>query len=234
MGIQSIMKTCLVLLAFACLGFAHMTEPDSVYLQVDPPPGEEDSLAMIQEGAGADVTKLRVTWKTKADPCPATGDCSSIKSSNEKYASAASFKITITGAGGNVEDELFKHPGEVKNKDTGLYDKAQGLVQNGEVDPKKDLGQLKSVKITTTATTDKSWTPSYVKINTNNKYTGLGSGVYYVPINRAIDKDNAYEAKVSPGDGENKMDKCTAQFCEEEMDKKLGLAQEASKKKQQH
>merc|ERR1712093_746334 len=112
--------------------------------------------------------------------------------------------------------ELFKHPGEVKNKDTGLYDKAQGLVQTGEVDPKKDLGQLTAVKITTTAGSDTSWTPAFIKINTNNKYTGLGSGVYYININRAIDK-------INPRDGEDRMTKCVAQFCEEKMDKKLKI-----------
>merc|ERR1712093_390809 len=215
------MKLILVLVALASLAEAHMTEPDTLARSIEPPPGEEEPLVMIQEGA--DATKYRLTWKTKADPCPSSGDCNAIKSANEKFTSNANFKITITGAGGSVEDEIFKHPGEVKNTASGVWNKANGLVQTAEVDPKKDLGQLTAVKITTTAGSDTSWTPSFIKINTNNKYTGLGSGVYYVEVNRAIDKDNAFEAKVKPGEGEDKMTKCEAQFCEREMDKKLEL-----------
>merc|ERR1711907_166104 len=186
------MKWILVFVAIASIGFAHQTEPDSIALDIPAPPGEEDTLAMIQEGAG-DVTKYRITWKTKADPCPASGSCSS----------------TIS---------------ETKNEATSVWTPQNGLVQTAVVDPKKDLGQITSVKITGTASSDTSWTPSFVKINTNNQYTGLGSGVYYVDVNRAIDKDNAFEAKTSPGDGEVKMSKCEAQFCEKEMDKKLELA----------
>lgn len=215
------MKWILVLVALATISVAHQTEPEALALQIEPPPGEEEPLVMIQEGA--DATKYRVTWKTKQNPCPASGDCSDIKSANEKFASNANFKITITGAGGSVEDEVFKHPGEVKDVASGVWSKAQGLVQTAEVDPKKDLGQITAVKITTTASSDTSWTPQFVKINTNNKYTGLVSVIYYVEVNRAIDKDNAFEAKVKPGDGEVKMSKCEAQFCEREMDKKLEL-----------
>merc|ERR1711912_182901 len=172
MGFASkrMMKLALVLLALAAVD-AHMTEPDTYALSIPAPPGEDDALAMIDEGAGA-VTKYRVTWQTKADEC--TGNkCAGIKATNEKYASNGSFKLTVT----------------------------------------------------TTTKMDQSWTPAFVKINTNNKYTGLGSGVYYVPIGRAIyDKDD-FEAKTAPGDGERKMTKCEAQFCEEEMDKKLKLSQ---------
>merc|ERR1712054_88361 len=214
------MKWILVFVAIASIGFAHQTEPDSIALDIPAPPGEEDTLAMIQEGAG-DVTKYRITWKTKADPCPASGSCSSTISANKKFASNENFKLTITGSGGSVEDEVFKHPGETKNEATSVWTPQNGLVQTAVVDPKKDLGQITAVKITGTATTDTSWTPSFVKINTNNQYTGLGSGVYYAEVNRAIDKDNAFEAKLKPGDGEDKMTKCEAQFCEKSMDSKL-------------
>merc|ERR1719486_581110 len=98
------------------------------------------------------------------------------------------------------------------------------MVQTGELDPKKDLGELTSVKITTTTKIDQAWTPAFVKINTNNKYTGLGSGVYYVPVNRAIYDKDSFEAFTKPKSGNRKMTKCSAQFCEEEMDKKLGFA----------
>jgi hypothetical protein len=209
-----------VLVALAAVD-AHMTEPNTYELSVPAPPGQDDALAMVDEGAGA-VTKYRVTWKTKADEC--TGNkCSAIKATNEKYASNGSFKLTVTGKGGSAEAEIFSHPGEAKQSN-GLYKRGQGMVQTGELDPKKDLGELTSVKITTTTKMDQSWTPAFVKINTNNKYTGLGSGVYYVPVGRAIyDKDD-FEAKTTPGDGESKMTKCEAQFCEEEMDKKLKLS----------
>merc|ERR1712146_761221 len=206
MGFASkrMMKLALVLLALAAVD-AHMTEPDTYALSIPAPPGEDDALAMIDEGAGA-VTKYRVTWQTKADEC--TGNkCAGIKATNEKYASNGSFKLTVTGKGGSAEAEVFSHPGEAKQPN-GLYKRGQGMVQTAEMDPKKDLGELTSIKI-----------------NTNNKYTGLGSGVYYVPIGRAIyDKDD-FEAKTAPGDGERKMTKCEAQFCEEEMDKKLKLSQ---------
>merc|ERR1712178_416045 len=107
------MKWILVFVAIASIGFAHQTEPDSIALDIPAPPGEEDTLAMIQEGAG-DVTKYRITWKTKADPCPASGSCSSTISANKKFASNENFKLTITGSGGSVEDEVFKHPGGSK------------------------------------------------------------------------------------------------------------------------
>merc|ERR1711964_525821 len=220
---QAMMKIVLVLLAFAAVD-AHMTEPNTYELSVPAPPGEDDALAMIDEGAGA-VTKYRVTWQTKADDCakPDPKQCSNIRATNEKYASNGSFKLTVTGKGGSAAAELFTHPGEEKQSN-GLYKRGQGMVQTGELDPKKDLGELTSIKITTTTKMDQSWTPAFVKINTNNKYTGLGSGVYYVPVNRAIyDKDD-FEAKTAPGDGESKMTKCEAQFCEEEMDKKLKLS----------
>merc|ERR1711881_107321 len=213
------MKWILVFVAIASIGFAHQTEPDSIALDIPAPPGEDDTLAMIQEGA--DVTKYRISWKTKADPCPASGSCTSTISANKKFASNMNFKITITGKGGSVEDEVFKHPGETKNGET--WSPQNGLVQHGVVDPKKDLGQISSVKITGTGGSSTSWTPAFVKINTNNQYTGLGSGVYYVPVNRAIDKDNGFEAKVAPGDGEVKMEKCQAQYCEKMMDAKMAL-----------
>merc|ERR1719482_65331 len=218
------MRTMFLVL-LACVAIeAHMTEPESYALMVGAPPGEEDTLSLIDEGAA--VTKYRVTWQTKADECadpdPKSGTCANVKSTNEKYASNGSFKLTVTGKGGSAEAEIFSHPGEEKQSN-GLYKRMQGMVQTGELDPKKDLGELTSVKITTTTGLDQSWTPAFVKINTNNKYTGLGSGVYYVPVGRAIfDKDD-FEAKTAPGDGEMKMTKCEAQFCEEEMDKKLKL-----------
>jgi len=84
--------------------------------------------------------------------------------------------------------------------------------------------QLTKIKITTPTKIGQSWTPSYIKINTNNKYTGLGSGVYYVPVNRAIFDKDSFEAFAKPKSGNRKMTKCSAQFCEEEMDKKLGFA----------
>jgi len=224
MGIHQAMKWILVLVALATISAAHQTEPETLALQVEPPPGEEEPLAMIQEGA--DATKYRLTWKTKANPCTGNADeKAACAAANEKFASNANFKITITGAGGSVEEEVFKHPGEVKDAASGVWSPtSNGLVQTAEVDPKKDLGQLTAVKITTTAGSATSWTPSFVKINTNNKYTGLGSGIYYAEVNRAIDKDNTYEAKVKPGDGEVSMTKCEAQFCERQMDQKLELA----------
>merc|ERR1711959_459422 len=182
------MKWILVFVAIASIGFAHQTEPDSIALDIPTPPGEEDTLAMIQEGA--DVTKYRITWKTKADPCPDSGSCTGTINKNKNYASSENFKITITGKGGSVEDEAFKAPGEIK---VGEQMKPQnGLVHTAVVDPKKDLGQITAVKITGTGGSDTSWTPSFVK-------------------------DNAFEAKVEPGDGEVRMTKCNAQFCEKEM-----------------
>merc|ERR1711959_101839 len=105
-----------------------------------------------------------------------------------------------------AEQEIFNHPGE-KKQSNGLWKKQQGMVQSAEFDPKKDLGELTKIKITT-----------------NNKYTGLGSGVYYVPVNRAIFDKDSFEAFTKPKSGNRKMTKCSAQFCEEEMDKKLGFA----------
>merc|ERR1712072_743296 len=99
MGKRIMMKIVLVLLAFAAID-AHMTEPNTYELSVPAPPGEDDALALVDEGAGA-VTKYRVTWQTKADECanadPRSGQCQNVKSTNEKYASNGSFKLTVTG-----------------------------------------------------------------------------------------------------------------------------------------
>merc|ERR1712227_494487 len=138
---QANMKTALVLLALVSMGFAHMTEPESAYNHIDPPPGEEDSLALIEEDAGA-VTKLRVTWKTKANPCLADGSsCAVVQGKNKKNASGASFKITITGAGGNVEDEVFKHPGEVKDSDGCGRKQAQAWFKLRKWTPRRTLAR---------------------------------------------------------------------------------------------
>merc|ERR1719313_2901463 len=126
------MKLALVLLALAAVD-AHMTEPDTYALSIPAPPGEDDALSMIDEGAGA-VTKYRVTWKTKADECadpdPKSGTCANVKSTNEKYSSNGSFKLTVTGKGGSAEAEIFSHPGEEKQVN-GLYKRMQGMVQTG-------------------------------------------------------------------------------------------------------
>merc|ERR1712196_58841 len=92
------------------------------------------------------------------------------------------------------------------------------------------------------------WSPSFVKISTNDPMTGIGNGVYYVKprgdlkvgtygIKGEGDKlvDNTEDLKAKPADPstasglpENNsfnavLTKCVAQTCEEEMDTKFGM-----------
>merc|ERR1711939_1025564 len=80
--LAAMMKLLLVLLAFQAIE-GHMTEPDTYALSVPPPPGEEDTLSLIQEDVQETaVTKYRVTWQTKMDECAKADKrkCSNVRS----------------------------------------------------------------------------------------------------------------------------------------------------------
>merc|ERR1712100_889 len=109
--LAAMMKLLLVLLAFQAIE-GHMTEPDTYALSVPPPPGEEDTLSLIQEDVQETaVTKYRVTWQTKMDECAKADKrkCSNVRSTNFKYASNGSFKLSITQGRRNSQTACGKN-----------------------------------------------------------------------------------------------------------------------------
>jgi len=112
-----------------------------------------------------------------------------------------------------------------------------GLIQHGQIESSEKVGELKSVTISEVTDGLKQdeydgWNPSFIKINANSFKTGLGAGVYYIdPANMEIRGTKALEATLpdkdgNVADGKKALKKCLAQFCEEEMDDKFGLAAE--------
>merc|ERR1711964_843369 len=193
-----------VLLAIAACAFAHQTEPE---LEIDAPEGM-GGVSLLQESVGADIN-YRITFKTESQ-----GNANQRK----LYTSADSFKIEVKGDKGTTGAvDLVDHPSQTKFGS--VWKPTPGEVQKAF--KKGDVGQVSMVKITSTGTD--SWTPKFVKVNTNDAKTGLGSGVYYVEVGTSINKDRAFEAYTKPDatKGQKPMTKCQAQFCEKRMDKKL-------------
>jgi len=110
-----------------------------------------------------------------------------------------------------------------------------GMIQHAQIESSEKIGEIKSVKIGEKTDGLKQeeyngWTPSFIKINANNFKTGLGAGVYYInPAGKEIRGNNNLLSATIPdsngkiASGKVELKKCLAQFCEEEMDDKLGL-----------
>jgi hypothetical protein len=123
----------------------------------------------------------------------------------------------------------------IKGGNDVVYKAAMGSIQHIQVESSEKIGELKSVKIMEDTAGLKpeeydGWTPSFIKVNTNDFKTGLGSGVYYIdPQNKEIrGTANKLEAELpgpdgSIGTGKVALKRCLAQFCEEELDTAYGL-----------
>jgi hypothetical protein len=113
-----------------------------------------------------------------------------------------------------------------------------GLIQHGQIESSEKVGELKTVTISEVTDGLKQdeydgWNPSFIKINANNFKTGLGAGVYYIdPANMEVRGTKTLVATLpdkdgNVGEGKKLLKKCLAQFCEEEMDDKMGLGEES-------
>jgi hypothetical protein len=141
-----------------------------------------------------------------------------------------------------------------------------GMIQRGQVQM-ADVGQILEVRIREDVSWDDNnkcfnggerpkrdcsspWSPSFIKINTNNPKTGIGNGVYYIEPRSDLyvgtygikgannqEEDKTEELIARPRDAtsssglpENNsfnavLTKCMAQHCEEELEKKLRIAE---------
>jgi len=125
------------------------------------------------------------------------------------------------------------------NEDDAKWSPISGKVQHATV-KSKDVGEVFKVQIQQiddATTVDDTWTPAWLKVNTNDMQTGLGNGVYYLDIGKTIGQkttDGMYEALTDQVDSDgNKVTmesfashkygiiKCEASSCEEEMDRKF-------------
>merc|ERR1711998_225440 len=112
-----------------------------------------------------------------------------------------------------------------------LYVGKPGLIQHAQITSTKKIGEIKQVTIAEkVGEAPDGWMPSFIKINANDPKTGLGAGVYYIdPQNKEILGDsNPLTAAVKKADGTLpekavELKRCLAQFCEEEMDQRMGL-----------
>merc|ERR1711865_363544 len=97
-----------------------------------------------------------------------------------------------------------------------------------------DVGEITGVTITSDAAATDSWTPVFLKVNMNDMASGLGNGIYYMDIGKAIDSGTSYTVTTTTTDTDgNKPEmtnmashnsgiiKCEAAACEEKMEKKL-------------
>jgi len=115
------------------------------------------------------------------------------------------------------------------------YDGVPGLIQHAQIESSEKVGEIKTVTVSEVIaglkeTEYDGWQPSFVKINANNAKTGLGAGVYYIdPAQKEVRGPDALVATLPDAagavpSGKVALKKCLAQFCEEEMDQRMGLA----------
>jgi hypothetical protein len=107
-----------------------------------------------------------------------------------------------------------------------------GIIQHVQLETTEAIGELKGVEIKEVLNGEEpdGWQPAFIKINANDMKTGLGAGVYYINPNQAEIRGDNQQLKAqipnqdgSAVSGKIPLTRCNAQFCEEEMDTKLGL-----------
>jgi hypothetical protein len=127
----------------------------------------------------------------------------------------------------------------LSNGDEPAYKGEPGLIQHGQIETSEEIGEIKTIvvgEVTDGLASDCSdcdgWQPSFLKINANDFKSGLGAGVYYIdPAGKEIRGNNVLEATVPDANGnvasgKIALKRCLAQFCEEEMDDKVGLEED--------
>jgi hypothetical protein len=119
------------------------------------------------------------------------------------------------------------------DEDDAKWEAKAGLAQSTNLKA-ADVGEITGVTITSDAAETDSWTPVFLKVNMNDMASGLGNGIYYMDIGKAIDSANSYDVTTTATDADgNTLDmtnmashnsgiiKCEAAACEEKMEKKL-------------
>merc|ERR1711918_226981 len=85
----------------------------------------------------------------------------------------------------NCEPNTDECKKNLSDEKTIKYKATPGLIQHAQVETETDIGELATVKFTeviplTGSKDPKGWKPSFIKINSNDMKTGLGSGIYYI------------------------------------------------------
>merc|ERR1712057_60141 len=245
------MKAVLVFAVMLAVANAHWTHDDSLAIEIGAPPGEkmpaglvENSLSLVEEKAksGSGPVVYRITVGTKQE--------SADNAATNSPWSTHKFQINIEGVGGqktgNMQIRYYApslsygaasggassmapafHPGMVPTDcEPNTGDCGKFLAGGGETKYEGNRHGLKQDEYD-------GWNPSFIKINANNFKTGLGAGVYYIdPANMEVRGTKALVATLpdkdgNVGEGKKLLKKCLAQFCEEEMDDKMGLGDES-------
>merc|ERR1712146_70785 len=115
------------------------------------------------------------------------------------------------------------------------------IIQRGQIE-QPDVGVIRQVSVAmkpddSTVSTCGGWKGDFIKIDTNDIFTGVGNGIYYIPAAdgaapSSIELDNCSGNADCSADGnvltfdveQNQIARCMADSCEEEMDTKFGMA----------
>merc|ERR1712224_1028257 len=109
-------------------------------------------------------------------------------------ASEGDWSIGIKGASATTGAKpLVSHPGFQRANDKAPWKPNFGAIQHAKFKA-ASVGLVKEVKVTTA--NDHSWSLKWIKVNTNDAKTGLGSGVYYAGVQRTLDKANGLDSKL--------------------------------------
>merc|ERR1712072_92715 len=270
MGLQRI--TMRIALAFVVVAFAMASQTEYVDLagEIPAPPGEtSEAVEMIQEKTGVKMGEdlvYRISWNTQYDNTPSKTASKGTFKINIKGADSETGSQTLVthpgySCGAASDPECFPDiTGKVLADDDasakcacdpakdGYDEKAAkwrpfaGTVQHFYLKA-ADVGEVKEVVVEGDAATSDSWTPGFLKINMNDMETGVGNGIYYMDMGKAINKDKPLTLKAGATDayGEqikmSKMSshkygiiKCEAAACMKKMEKMMSAAAVAAKK----
>jgi hypothetical protein len=151
-----------------------------------------------------------------------------------------------SGAAGSMAAEF--HPGmnpkeceantgdcaKVLNGPGATWEGVPGIIQHAQIESSEKVGEIKKITLMEQTaglkeTEYDGWQPSFIKVNANDAKTGLGAGVYYIdPAKKEIRGVVPFVAELPAADGsvpsgKVALTKCKAQFCEEEMDQRMGI-----------
>jgi len=156
--------------------------------------------------------EYRLSFKTKDVEAAGKDFTDAEKAQREQFPSTGKFSVEIIGKDGTTgPQDLIDHPSMVKNDD-GAWKVQPGMVQVAKVKA-ADVGEIKEVKIS--GDNEDKWSPSWIKVNSNDFHSGQGNGIYYASIPDGIKKDEPFSAssEVNPEEGSH-LHKCMAQFCQ--------------------
>jgi len=115
------------------------------------------------------------------------------------------------------------------------------IIQRGQIE-QPDVGVIRKVQVgmkpdDSTVSVCGGWKGDFIKVDTNDIFSGVGNGIYYIPAadgaahssielqNCSGEGDCSSDAKTLTFDVEqNQIARCMADSCEEEMDTRFGMA----------